>query len=308
MMLKQYLMALLGACLLSGQALAGISLPGPLVETDWVASNLDNVVVLDVQKTVKPGMSHIKGAVLVPWKRVRGAKNEDGMDLIKMLPSKESFSKLMQDTGVNNDSTVIITSSAMDTSSTYLGTRLYWQLKYYGHDEVALLNGGNAKWAAEKRPMSTDAPNIAKGNFSSKTERSELLATTGEVEKAMAAGKAQLIDARSEDQYLGMFYKKKYVYGAGHLPGAKSANGDIFLSHGKIKTFHAPETIDKALQAKGIDPMGDSINFCNSGHLASGLWFIQYELLGNKQAKLYDGSMHAWTKDKNRPVVTMKVE
>lgn len=136
----------------------------------------------------------------------------------------------------------------------------------------------------------------------------DILATTEDIEKALNDKNITLIDARSEDMYLGLFYKKKYVYGAGHIPGAKSADGDIFLKHGNVKTFHAPEKIKTALMAKGIDPESKSIAYCNSGHLASGIWFIVHEILGNKNAALYDGSMHAWTKDSDRPVISMKVE
>jgi len=63
-----------------------------------------------------------------------------------------------------------------------------------------------------------------------------------------------------------------------------------------------------ALIAKGIDPESKSIAYCNSGHLSSGLWFIEHEMFGNKNASLYDGSMHAWTKDSKRPLISMKME
>ncbi len=294
--------------LLSYVPAMALELPGVLVDTNWLAEHGKEVVLLDVRKTVVKDSPRIPNATLVPWGKVRAKKHEDGMDLIKMLPRKQDFEKLMQQLGVNNNSTVIITSPANDASNVFLGTRLYWQLKYFGHDKVALLNGGNAKWFKEKRAQSNHSAAIKEGNFSAQAEHKELLATTADVQKSLGKKHITLIDARPQDMYLGLFYKKSYVYAAGHIPGAKSADGDIFLQHGTVKTFHQAEKIKQALQAKGIKSENETIAYCNSGHLASGLWFIEHELLGNDKAKLYDGSMHAWTKDNKRQVVSMKME
>lgn len=285
-----------------------LDVPNPLVETNWLESNLQNVVLLDVRSKAKQDSQRIAGATLVPWKKVRAKKKENGVDLIKMLPEKSAFEELMQSVGVNNDSMIVITSESTNEDNTFLGTRLYWQLKYFGHDNVSLLNGGNAKWFKEERASANKNSSHDKGTFKVSKVNKDILATTEDVEKAITDKNTTLIDVRSEDMYLGLFYKKKYVYGAGHIPGAKSAHGDLFLQHGKIKTFHAPEKIKKVLMAKGIDPESKAIVYCNSGHLASGVWFIEHEILGNKNATLYDGSMHAWTKDSDRPVISMKVE
>ena len=281
----------------------------PLVETTWLASHSKDVILLDVQKKITPDMPRIEGAILVSWGEVRAKKEVGGVQLIKMLPDKASFEALMQKLGVNNNSAIVITSTSSKAAEVFFATRLYWQLKYYGHDNVALLNGGNGKWFKEKRATTTKQyESVKKGNFIAKVERKEILATTIDVKEAIKKHSVTLIDARSQDMYLGLFYKKKYVGAAGHLSKAKSVDGDMFLLHGTVKTFHPTDKIQMALEAKGVGSKAASISYCNSGHLASGLWFIEHELLGNKKAKLYDGSMHAWTKDKNRAVVKMKME
>lgn len=286
---------------------ASVQVPSPLVSTQWLSSNMNNVVLLDVQAKVKKGMKTIDGAVIVNWKEVRAKKSENGMKLIKMLPSKQAFNKFMQKLGVNNNSTIIITSASKDASSTFLGTRLYWQLKYFGHDNVAILNGGNAKWHKEKRSMTASKiPN--KGNFIATTERNDMLATTSDVEKAVKSKNSVLVDGREENQYLGLFYKKKYVYDAGHIPGAKNAFGGTFLNHGKVSTFQDAKIIKKIFDAKDITTANNGISYCNSGHMASGIWFMQSEILGNKNFKVYDGSMHAWTKGNKRAVNTIVYE
>jgi len=272
---------------------AALDLPGPLVETAWLESNLPNVVLLDVRKKFNKDSKRISGASIIPWKKVRAKKKENGIDLIKMLPEKSTFEDLMQSVGVSNDSVIVVTSESTNADTTFFGTRLYWQLKYFGHNNVALLNGGNAKWFKEKRASSNKNTRHDKGAFKVSQVNKDILATTEDVEKAVNDKNTILIDTRSEDMYLGLFYKKSYVYGSGHIPGAKSADGNIFLKYGKVKTFHSPEKIKSALMAKEIDPESKAIAYCNSGHLASGLWFIEHEILGNKNASLYDGSMHA---------------
>ncbi|MEG3617702.1 rhodanese-like domain-containing protein [Magnetovibrio sp. PR-2] len=279
----------------------------PLVSAKWLAANMDKVVVLDVQAKDKDFLSkgHIPSAVLVPWKQVRGKAKEGGVDLIKMLPSKASFTRLMKVSGVNNDSHVVITTSGSNSSDVFLGTRLYWQLKYYGHDEVSMLDGGNAAWALSKQALSKSAEAKPQpGNFTARAERKELLTTTADIQSLVNQKSRNLIDARTLDYHLGLEQKKKYVFDAGHIPGSKIVPHDVLLTHGKAAKFRSAEQLKGTLTAMGVDLKSDNVTYCNSGHLGSGLWFVLHELSGNKSAKLYDGSMHAWTKGNTRPVTT----
>lgn len=285
-----------------------LTVPGPVVDVNWLKQNKDKVVLLDVRKKAEnfTKKGHIPGAILVPWKKVRAKRVEDGVELIKMLPSPASFARLMKKSGVNNDSAVVITTTGLSAPEVYFGTRLYWQLKYYGHDNVAMLDGGNAAWAAAKLPLSNEPSNPKPGNFTVRAERRELLATTSDVERMVEQGSRDIVDGRTLDYYLGLEQKKKYVYKPGHIPGSKVAPNDLFLAHKGPKTFRSPSEIRATLAALGVDLKAPNTAYCNSGHLGSGLWFVLYELAGNKRAKLYDGSMHAWTK-KDRPVNTMKM-
>ena len=276
---------------------ANAAVPGPLVDAAWLAANKDKVLILDVRKDTKSFTSegHIPGSVLVPWKSVRANKKVMGKTIHGMLPSKERFNALMKSLGANNDSSIVIITRGHNAPQVNFGTRLYWQLKYYGHDDVALLNGGFAKWVADKKPVSKDpAKAPAAGTFAATTERRQLLATTADVEKIVKDKSATFFDARGYDQYLGLFYKKKILTEGGHIPGGKFAASSAFLAHG-----HGPKTFATATKIKmalnGIGANGKAVAFCNTGHMASGLWFVMHELGGNKNAKLYDGSMHAWT-------------
>lgn len=308
MNIKTIITSTVGISLLIAQS-AFSKVSGPLVDTAWLSDNMDNVLLLDVRKDTKSFSSegHIPNSILVPWGQVRTTKEVMGKTIKGMLPSKEQFNTLMQKLGANNDSSIVIVTRGHNAPQVNFGTRLYWELKYYGHDDVALLNGGLAQWVKDKKTVSNDEPKApAAGNFLATAERKELLATTADIEKVVSDKSATLFDARGYDQYLGLFYKKKILTEGGHIPSAKFAATSTFLAHGKEpKTFASGNLIKTSLAGLGADK--EAITFCNTGHMASGLWFAMHELAGNNKAKLYDGSMHAWTTTGHH-AVSMKPE
>ncbi len=300
-------------------------LPGPLVETDWLAKNQGNVVILDIRKDVKSFTkkpvfkrdkktkklklkkvaAHIPGSILVNYKNLRSNKKIDGRTVKKMIVGKAAFEKVMQDAGVNKDSAVVIVSKGEDNSHLTMATRLYWQMKYYGHDNMAILNGGMAQWLIDKRKISSKASKAKKGNWKSTAERNEILATSKDVEAAVKA-KTQLVDTRPISLYLGTWRKKSYVYDSGHIPGAKPYPNELLSSKMPAKFLKVSDS-KLLFQQMGIAPEKQAITYCNSGHLATGSWFVLSELMGNKNVKMYDGSMHQWTLEKH-DVTKMKME
>ena len=313
------------AVLLWASSAYAINVPGPLVETGWLAKNSKQVVILDVRKdvksfTAKPIMAkdkksgklvvkrigaHIPGAVLVDYSKIRVNRKRDGMKLEKIIPLKSDFESFVQGLGVNKDSAIVIVSKGLDNGDMTMATRLYWQLKYYGHDNMAILNGGMNQWLQDKRSISIKASKAKAGNWLATAERNELLATNKEVAAGLKSG-TQMVDNRSLSQYLGV-YKKSYVYKKGHLPGAKSFPNELFVTNGTAK-FHSVAKLRDLSKSMGIDTGAETITYCNSGHLATGGWFIMHELMGNKKVRMFDGSMHEWTKQKNAAVTSMKME
>ncbi|HID49162.1 MAG TPA: hypothetical protein EYP40_06055 [Chromatiales bacterium] len=171
---------------------------------------------------------------------------------------------------------------------------------------MAILNGGTAQWIKEGRKVSTRAVKPARGNWVATAERKEILATSEDVAKAMQDKSAQLVDTRTIDLYLGT-WRKGYVYEKGHIPGAKNLSHLTLVKPGMGAKILPVEELQQLAIAMGVDPARPTITYCNSGHLASGSWFVMHELMGNKKAKLYDGSMHEWTLEK-RPVKAMVME
>jgi len=315
---------------LSGQLLfvptRAATLPGPLVDSAWLAANLQDVVVLDVRvdqksftrppvfrKDKKSGKKklvkvngHIPGALLINYKKIRGERLVDGKKVEKMILDKQAFEKIMQGFGVPRDRTLVIASRGQNNLDMTMATRLYWQLKYYGTDNMAILDGGTASWIVAGRKISTAAPQAVRGNWVATAERREIFADSEDVARAMRDKSAQLIDNRPLSQYLGT-WRKSYVYANGHIPGAKLYSNSIMTRPRAPARFLEKDKLAALARGLGIDPGKPVISYCNSGHLASGGWFIMHELFGNKNTRLYDGSMHEWTLEK-RPVKAYVLE
>ena len=313
------------ACMSSTTAFA-VQVPGPLVETQWLAKNQNQVTILEVRKDTKSFTGspvykkdshsgkeklakvggHIPGSMLVNYKQVRQNRAVNGQMVKFLIPEKAVFEKLMQSAGLNKDSAVIIVSKGENNHDMTMATRLYWELKYFGQDNMAILNGGEAQWISDGHKISSDPSKPATGNWVAKAERKELLATSEDVANAIKGGKTQLLDTRSVSQYMGM-WKKPTLATAGHIPGAKVFPNELLTGPAAPNKFFPSNEMKKLTAELGLKSAGATITYCNTGHLASGSWFVMHELLGNNNVKLYDGSMHEWTLEK-RPTVAMKME
>jgi len=309
--------------------------PGPLVDTEWLKSNLDQVVILDVRNDVKSFDSkpkgaeavnpcgvgkakkgpvkvagHIPGAVLVPWKQVTTKRKVGGKDIKVLLPEKDDFERLMQKSGVNADSMVVITSKGEAVINTALAARLYWTMKYYGFDNVALLDGGTAQWMKDKQEIEYGRSRARKGNFKATAERTEILASTDDVMKlAEGQTEGQLLDSRSTPEYLGLTASGKFVAPGvkGHVAGAKSFPVDLYANSLGVATLYDKNQIQQTSELLGVDTAKPTIAMCNSGVFSSLAWFVMHELLGNENVRIYDGSMHEWSHT-GKPVVSMTME
>jgi thiosulfate/3-mercaptopyruvate sulfurtransferase len=298
---------------------AGV-LPGPLVDTTWLSANLDKVQIVEVRgnvksftaqpeietdaktgkKTVAEIGGHIPGSRLIDMKTMRTDRMIGDLKVKYMIPTMADFQATIQAAGVDADKPVVLVPVGMDVTDVDDALRVHWQLKTYGEDNLAVLDGGMATWLIENRPFSTDAAPAKVGTWVAKADRTvQFMATSDDVAQAIAAKGATLIDSRDIKQYHGLG-KRDYVFAYGHLEGAKLYSPDLMVkSAGGAVKFMSPNTYKALLTAQGIDPAAPSISYCNSGHLSSGPWFIMNELVGAPKAKLYDGSLHEWTLEKH---------
>lgn len=319
-----------GGLLAAGPATA-TELPGPLVSTDWLGEHQDEVTILDVRKdtdsfharpprsggggpaavnTCAPGgggqgvTGHIPGASLIPWGKVRQKREVGGEAVKKLVPAQGAFQERMRAAGVSEDRPVVVMTKGEGSKDLTFATRLYWTFKYYGHDNVAVLDGGMKKWLAEDREATRRRTRADTGDFTAGEPREDLRATPEEVMAAVESGAPQLIDGRTQAFYQGL-EQKPYVYAAGHVAGAKNVPHKLLYSEGANGvTWRDAGQLKQLFTNQGVNPGSAAIAFCDSGHLSTGQWFALHELLGNDDAQLFDGSMHQWTLDEDRPTST----
>lgn len=299
-----------------------ITLPGPVVSADWLASNMSEVQVIEVRtdlasylrnpefdtdkKTGKKFLvevgGHITNSTLLDFKKVRVDRMVGGKKIKFLIPEKVDFEKLVQSLGIHSDKPIILVPIGQDMSDIDEALRTYWSFKVYGEDQVAVLDGGIAGWLGEGREFTTANTKKAVGNWLARAERKELIASSEDVATASKSGKPQLLDARQPAQYLGLA-KRPDVLTFGHIQGSKELAPELMVkpSNGALY-FWPKKTYDALLAANGMSTNDPTIAYCNTGHLASGGWFVMSELVGNKSTKLYDGSLYLWTLE-GRPLV-----
>lgn len=283
----------------------------PLVGVAWVKANLGKpgLVLVDVRsgagitkETYLKG--HIPGAVFTDYgKDGWREKSPSGID--GQLPAIEKLEKVAGRFGIDNATHVVLIPEGRTAADMGAATRLYWTLKVMGHDEVSILNGGYTAWVAEvdkdKKPVNpietADVAAVAK-TFTARL-RPEMLVGKDDVKQAIA-DKTPIVDNRPHDFHVGL-NKSPAAKTAGTIPGAMSLPEGWFMQNGG-GTFRSKAQLSKIYQTAKVPEAGKQISFCNTGHWASLGWFVSAELMGNKDAKLYSGSMAEWTSDPSLPV------
>lgn len=301
---------------------AGI-LPGPLVDAEWLDSNIEQVTLLDVRadvnsfrkrskggspvnpcgagvkgKEIEPVAGHIPGAVLVRWsllttQRDVGPEKSDGW-----LPEGKEFERLMQKSGVNQDAAIVITYKGEKAVETAMATRLYFTLKYFGHKDVAILNGGTAAWMQSGRKVKFGRSKSRRGDFTTGPGLPAMVATFDGVKTSSDAGNRQLLDARPPAAYLGVAHRVAAVdpQWYGHIAGARNVPMGLLSNDvGPAAVLFDKDTLSKTHELLGVDSKAPTTLYCNTGVMASVGWFVMSELLGNSDVRLYDGSMQEWT-------------
>lgn len=300
--------------------------PGPLVEGSWLVRHLGRVIIVDVREDTRSFGSrpvfaidkksgkkvlikvggHIPGAVLLDFDHVRTRHMINNRVIDNMLPEKIAFEQLVRKLGIYSDSVIVVVSKGESVSDMAMAARVYWQFKYYGHDNITILNGGTAQWITEGRRIEMRTKRVRPGNWTAGEERVALMATSEDASSAMKDAAIQLVDNRPLAQYLGI-YSPPDVAAKGHIPGARLFAPSLMTNSNGSARFLSASELRTLMAAMGIKYNQASIVYCNNGHLASAGWFVLSEILGNRNVRLYDGSMHQWALER-RPMTTMRLE
>ena len=262
--------------------------PDVLVDTEWVAQHGqdENVRLLEVDvDTTAYDQGHIEGAVGINWK----SQLQDGVR--RDLTSKADFEKLLSESGVGNDTTVVV----YGDNNNWFATWAYWQLKYYGHKDARVMNGGRAKWLAEDRPTTTDAVSHAAASYSAEEPDCSIRALRDYITSNLS--NLELVDVRSPAEYSGELLAPEHLpqEGAqrgGHIPGA--ANVPWATAVAEDGTFKSADELSEIYGGKGISGDKEIVAYCRIGERSSHTWFVLSELLGYTNVRNYDGSWTEW--------------
>lgn len=272
----------------------------PLVDVDWIKAHScdDGVAVLDIRNDLDGGSKtdylrgHIPCAVYTDY--LKGGWRGMVSNVPGQLAPTADLEKLIGGLGIDNDTHVVIYHHGKNAVDMGSATRVYWTFKVLGHDKVSILNGGYLAYAA-------DASNkLDKGNVKPEAKsfkaalRKEMI-----VDKAEVAGLVNkdvpLVDLRPQHQFIGINkHPKAKRYGT--IPGSVNLPESWLTENGGGK-FRDKAALEKLYQLANVPTSGNQVNFCNTGHWASLGWFAASEILGNKDARLYDGSMVDWSAD-----------
>ena len=273
----------------SPQSSAGYARPEMLVDTAWLVQHASDpgIRIVDMRPNGYAA-GHIPGAVLLANAAIRDTKNPPSF-----VPNAADFSALMQRLGISNKTRVI----AYDERGGIYAARLWWILQYYGHSNVALLDGGWTKWSAEGRPVSTAEPAVTATDFVARPN-SRWLATADDVLAAIKKGDAKIVDARTAGEIEGRDLRN--IKRGGAIP----ASIPIYWEDGldaATRTFKPAAELRKLFEDRGIRPQDSVIAYCQVGMRASHDLFMLH-LIGYNNLRNYYGAWEEWGNRDDLPI------
>lgn len=276
-----------------------------LVTTEWLAQNLtrSDLRIVDIRGHVLPASqphphyfnhetdytkSHLPGAVFVDW------VNEitDPTDpRHAQIAQPERYAAVMERIGVGDDTFVV----AYDDANGMFAARLWWSLNYYGHTQVAVLDGGWNKWIAEDRPTTAKLPQIEPAHFT--PQPNSAIFRSGAQILSRLNGAQQLIDVRSPEEFAG---KASRAQRGGHIPSAINLPRPTLVA--PDGTLLPSETLRQRFAAAGISAQSQDVVFYCNGGVSASYGLLALRAAGLSGGSVYDGSWKDWGNDESKPI------
>ena len=240
-----------------------------LVDTQWVENHLNDDAIRVVEVDENPGLyaeAHIPGAIGFDWKK-------DLQDQVKRdFLGPAEFGELFGSRGISSDHTIVLYGDRNNWFAAYT----YWYLKYYGHNNVKLMNGPREKWISEGRPTSTDVPSYDSQQFSAQEGDAAIRAMRDEVSDALDSN-TRLVDVRSPQEFSGELiamagYEQEGAQRAGHIPGAASVPWSQAVQ--EDGTFKSADDLSALYSGKGVTDGNPIIAYCRIGERSAHTWFV----------------------------------
>ena len=279
--------------------------PHVLVSTQWVDEHLNDtsIVIVEVNSHIEDGYAkgHLPGSIC--W----GLHTDLEHNIRRDIPEIPQFEKLMDRSGISNDTKIVLYGDGNNRSATWA----FWILKYYRHQNVFLMNGGRKKWTQDGRRMVITLPDKT---TSTKTVNKykvpqpdcTLRAMQNHVLDKLQNCDVHLLDTRSLEEYMGLLTSDKGspqadIYRKGRIPGAINVPwNDNYIE--EDDTFKSYQELSKIYLDAGINQSNEIIAYCRLGVRASYTWFILKYLLGYQDVRNYDGSWTEWGNSTGLPI------
>ncbi|MEX2398353.1 MAG: sulfurtransferase [Balneolales bacterium] len=269
-----------------------------LVTTSWAEQNLKTeglrFVEVDVD-TSSYQKGHISGAVGWNWK-------EQLQDVLtRNVASTVAIEKLLGQSGIDKDTTIIL----YGDNNNWFSAWAYWLLKYYGHQNLKILDGGRLKWIAEGRDLTTEVPTPKVTEYQIDHIYEEYRAMRDDVVQTINDSQPYgLVDVRSPDEFTGKIIAPpgmtELSQRGGHIPGAKNIPWASTVN--EDGTFKSKEELTNLYVSHGITPDKPIIAYCRIGERSAHSWFVLKELLEYDDVRNYDGSWTEWGNLINAPI------
>lgn len=270
--------------------------PQILISTEELARQLSapDLRVVDAT-TFMPGVkrdarkefaeAHIPGAVYLDVEEV----SDHNSPLPHMLPSPEQFSSRVRALGLGDGNRIVI----YDSNGGFLSAhRIWWMFRVFGHEDVAVLDGGLLKWRRENRPLVDTPPAPRPRHFTARMDHT-LVRDLDWMRANLSRRREQVVDARSAGRFKGTDPEPRPGLKGGHIPGSRNVPFSSILDPSRDYVVRPANEIAAAFAAAGVDVTKPIVASCGSGITACTLAFGLY-LIGHKRTAIYDGSWTEW--------------
>jgi len=274
-----------------------------IVTTDWLAAHLGEPDLRVVDGTwhmpqlkrdarAEFAQAHIPGAAFFDIDAIA----DHGTSLPHMLPSAADFASAVGALGIGSGDRVVV----YDVRGVVSAARVWWTFRAFGHDAVAVLDGGLRKWQAEGRPVEAGAGKVQARSFTARL-RPELVRNVEAMRANLASRAAQVLDARSRGRFAGTEPEPRAGLRGGHIPGSLNLPYEtLYRPDGTLKP---PDELRGAVTSAGVDLTRPVVTTCGSGVTASVLALALFQL-GRSDVAVYDGSWSEWGSRSDTPIET----